>query len=677
MPPLSRTYALIGHGGSGKTTVAEMLLHSAGAVSRMGSIEGGTTALDYEPEEVRRGGSIQPGFFSFERGQAQHHLVDLPGDNNFIGDLGLLVSAVDAAVLVVDAVDGVKPLTRKIYAEAQSRGLPSMAVITKVDRDRADFDSAFASLSQLKVKPVLLYMPLGQKEDFKGFIDVLAGKARTFDGKDAGIPADLDDEVQTLRETMIENIAESDEELMEKYLELGELSPEDIQKGLALGVRSGELVPVIPCSGLLGQGGDEILSIIENLFPAPEDRKPWEAADGSLRPSSSDEPMAAFVCKTLADPFSGQLTVLRVLSGSLTSDTPALNAKSGNKERIGQLLVPQGKEHVQLKGSAGPGAIVAVAKLKTTHTGDTLCDEAAPFALAVPDLPPTLITYALAAAQKGEEDKVYQAVAKLLDEDITLKLTRDEESSDILLSGMGQMHIETSVERAKRRSKVEIELKTPKVPYRETFVGKADVQGRHKKQSGGRGQFGDCLIRLSPLPQGGGYEFADQIVGGAIPRQFIPAVDKGIQESARKGPLTGSPVVDFKVELYDGSFHSVDSSEMAFKVAGSLAFKKACEVAGLKLLEPVMRMSVHVPDEHMGDVIGDLSSRRGKVLGSDSQSGVTEIQAHVPMAEVLRYAPDLRSMTGGQGTFTMVFDHYEECPPQVADKVIAAAQEAD
>ena len=674
MPPVSRTYALIGHGGSGKTTVAEMLLFASGAISRQGSIEEGTTALDYEPEEIKRRGSIQPGFFRFGRGQATHNIIDAPGDNNFIGDLGYTVAAADAAVLVVDAPDGVKPLTRKIFKEAQSRNLPSMAVVTKVDRDRADFDAAFASLSQLGVRPVLLYLPLGQREDFAGFIDVLAGTAHTFDGKDAPIPEDLRDEAQTLRETMVENIAESDEELMELYLEEGELSPQDIQRGLAQGVKSGELLPVIPCSGLNGQGGQLILDAIEACFPGPEERAPWQDADGNQRPASAAEPMAAFVCKTLSDPFSGQLTVLRVLSGTLKSDTPVQNAANDAKERVGQLLEPRGKEQTPLKGEAGPGSIVAVAKLKDTHTGDTLCEETAPFALAKPELPPTLITYALAAAEKGEEDKVYQAVHKLLDEDITLRLSRDEESGDILLSGMGQMHIETSVEKAKRRSKADIVLKTPKVPYRETLVGSADVQGRHKKQSGGRGQFGDCHIRINPLPQGQGYQFKDSIVGGAIPKQYIPAVDKGIQESARKGPLTGSPVVDFAVDLYDGSYHTVDSSEMAFKVAGSLAFKKACETAGLKLLEPVMRMSVFVPDEFMGDVIGDLSSRRGKVLGSDSQAGMTEIQAHVPMAEVLRYAPDLRSMTGGQGTFTMGFDHYEECPPQIAEKVVAAAK---
>ncbi len=676
-----RTYALIGHGGSGKTSVAEMLLYSAGAVNRLGKIEEGTTALDYEPEEIKRRGSIQPGFFRYLWNKNPHYLIDIPGDNNFIGDMAYILTAADSAVLVIDAVDGVKPLTRKIWNEAKSRGLPGMVVVTKLDRDRANFEMAFQGLKdKLGIRPVLLYMPIGQQQNFKGLVDVLAGKALMFDGSggvsEAAIPADLADEAQTLRETMIENIAESDEELMEKYLEVGSLSPEEITRGLTKGVALGELVPVTVCSGLENKGGRQILDVIQDLLPPPAVHAPWISAKGEERPSSPEAPFAAFVFKTLADPFAGQLSVMRILSGTLApGGTPTLaNPEREGSERIGQPLFLQGKEQVPAKEPVGPGAIVAVAKLKDTHTGDTLCDEKASFVLEKPQLPTRLITFALAAKEKGEEDKVFQAVNKLLDEDITLHLFRDEESSDILLSGMGQMHIETAVEKAKRRYKVDIVLKTPKVPYRETIKGKADVQGRHKKQSGGRGQFGDCHVRIAPLPQGAGYEFVDMIVGGAIPRQYIPAVDKGIQEAAQRGPLTGNPVVDFKVELYDGSYHNVDSSEMAFKVAGSLAFKAACEKAGLKLLEPVMLMSVFVPDEFMGDVIGDLSSRRGKVLGSDSQGGVTEIKAHVPMAEVLRYAPDLRSMTGGQGTFAMEFDHYEECPPPVAEKVIAESR---
>ncbi|MDO9631129.1 MAG: elongation factor G, partial [Humidesulfovibrio sp.] len=397
----------------------------------------------------------------------------------------------------------------------------------------------------------------------------------------------------------------------------------------------------------------------------------WDGEDGRARESTEAAPMAGFVFKTMADPFAGQLTDMRVLSGTLTGDMALVNSRTGQHERMGQLLLTTGKEQTTCKTALGPGAIVTLAKLKETKTGDSLSSDKAPFALKKPALPPTLITFALASKEKGDEDKVYQAMAKLLDEDVTLKLGRDEETADTLLSGMGQNHIEISVERAKRRYKVEIILKTPKVPYRETVKTAArEIQGRHKKQTGGRGQFGDCWIHLEPQPKGSGYQYVDAIVGGSIPRQYIPAVDKGVQESAARGVLAGFPIIDFKVTLYDGSYHNVDSSEMAFKIAGSIAFKKACEKAKMILLEPIMTITVAVPDAHMGDVIGDLSSRRGKVLGSDSQGGVTEIKAHVPMSEVLKYAPDLRSMTGGQGTFTMEFSNYEECPPPIAAKVI-------
>ena len=406
-------------------------------------------------------------------------------------------------------------------------------------------------------------------------------------------------------------------------------------------------------------------------MPSPLDHAYWDGEDGSARESTEAAPVAGFVFKTLADPFAGQLTIMRVLSGTLSGDMTLVNSRTGQQERMGQLLLTTGKEQAPCKTPLGPGSIVTLAKLKDTKTGDGLSSDKAPFVLKKPALPRTLITFALASKEKGDEDKVYQAMAKLLDEDVTLKLGRDEETADTLLSGMGQNHIEISVERAKRRYKVDIVLKTPKVPYRETVKTAArEIQGRHKKQTGGRGQFGDCWIHLEPQPKGAGYEYVDAIVGGSIPRQYIPAVDKGVQESAARGVLAGFPVIDFKVTLYDGSFHNVDSSEMAFKIAGSIAFKKACEKAKMILLEPIMTITVAVPDAHMGDVIGDLSSRRGKVLGSDSQGGVTEIKAHVPMSEVLKYAPDLRSMTGGQGTFTMEFSNYEECPPPIAAKVI-------
>ncbi|OIQ51314.1 Elongation factor G [Pseudodesulfovibrio hydrargyri] len=684
MPDLKtqRTYALVGHGGSGKTTVAEMLLFNSGVVNRLGKVEEGSTVLDFEPEEIKRRGSIQPGFASFKWNKNDHFLIDTPGDSNFAGDLSYSLTAADGVVMVIDAVDGVKPLTRKIWAQVQEMGLPSMIVINKMDRDRADFDLAFNGISDaLGARPALLYYPIGSKEDFKGVVDMLSGKALIFgaDGAvtEGDIPGDIADEVETIRETMIENIAESDEELMEKYFEEGELAPEDITKGLQAGVASGELVPVVVSAALNCQGGRMILDTVQSLLPGPLDHKPWQGEDGSELTSSPDEALACFVFKTQADPFAGQLTVVRVLAGQLSPDSQLVNTANGEKERVGQLLLMNGKEQAPVKTPMGPGAIVTLAKLKNTHTGDTLVEKGE-FKLAKPELAPQLITFALAPEEKGDEDKVYAAVAKLLEEDITLTLGRDEESADILLSGMGQNHIEISVEKAKRRYKTAILLKTPKVPYRETFkTGAKEIQGRHKKQSGGRGQFGDCWIHVAPKGSGEGYEFVDQIVGGSIPRQFIPAVDKGIQETAARGVLAGYPVIDFQVTLYDGSYHNVDSSEMAFKVAGSLAFKKACEKAKMALLEPIMLVTVAVPDSFMGDVIGDLSSRRGKVLGSDSQAGITEVKAHVPMAEMLRYAPDLNSMTGGQGTFFMEFAAYEECPPQETEKVIAANKKHD
>ena len=676
-----RTYALIGTGGCGKTSLAEMLLFQSGVINRLGAIEEGTTTLDYEPEEIKRRGSIQPGFATFLWNKDRHFLMDVPGDTNFTGDLPYLLMGVDAAVLVIDAVDGVRPLTRRIWNAVREAGLPSFVFINKMDRDRAEFDMAFNGLSSvLGMKPVTLYMPVMTDGVFAGVVDILGGKALMFGENgavtEALIPDAIADEAALLHDTTVENIAESDEELMEKYLEEGSLSEEDLASGLRKGVLNASLVPVVVGSSLENKGGRELLDAIARLFPSPLERPAFLDADGNERASSDEGPACGFVFKTIADPFSGQLNMVRVISGTISSESTLKNMRTEESERLGTLLYLDGKTQTPCKDVLGPGAIIAVGKLKNTRTGDTLSDDKAPFAVAMPQLAPQLITFALAPKEKGDEDKVYAAVQKLLDEDVTLKLSRDEESGDILLSGMGQLHIETAVERAKRRYKVEILLKTPKVPYSETVRGKVQVQGRHKKQSGGRGQFGDCWIEMEGLPRGSGYVFEDAIVGGAIPRNYIPAIDKGVQESAARGFIAGCPVVDFKVRLYDGSYHTVDSSEMAFKVAGSLAFKKAIESLKPVLLEPIVLLCVSVPDEYMGDVIGDLSSRRGKVLGSDSQVGITEIKAHIPMSEVLRYAPDLRSITGGQGVFTMEFDHYEEAPQPIVDKVIAEHQKA-
>ena len=677
-----RTFALIGHGGTGKTSVAEMLLYTSGSISRLGKIDEGSTTLDYEPEEIKRRGSIQPAFAQFAWKKNPNFMIDTPGDNNFIGDLPYLLQGADNAVLVIDAIDGVKPLTKKIWSEAVKAGLPAMVFINKMDRERANFQMAYQGLSDmLGIKPVLLFLPIGSEASFSGVVDILADKAYAFGDKGElkpiDMPEDLADEVTMAREIAIENIAESSEELMEKYLEEGSLTEEEMLSGLRAGVLSRTLVPVCAGAAMQNKGAIPLLDTLQNIMTSPLEHEPWLDADGNERPSRHDAPFAAFVFKTIADPFAGQLSVLRVLSGVLSPDAAVLNATKDEKEKIGQILFLEGKKQNPCKQEVGPGAIVAVAKLKNTVTGDTLCAEKAPFILPKPALSPSIISYALAAEEKGEEDKVFAAVQKLLEEDINLHLVRNDETGDMLLTGMGQLHIELAVEKVRRRYKTNIILKTPKIPYRETIKGKAQVQGRHKKQSGGRGQFGDCWIRMEPNARSAGYQFLDEIVGGSIPRNYIPAVDKGVQEASARGFLAGYPMVDFKVAVYDGSYHNVDSSEMAFKIAGSLAFKKAVELCNPILLEPIMLAAVFIPDEFMGDVIGDLSSRRGRVLGSDSIGGITEVKAHVPMAEMMKYAPDLRSMTGGQGTFTMEFAHYEECPPNVAEQVIAESKKEE
>ncbi len=671
---LQRTFALVGTGGCGKTSIAEMLLYSTGSTERLGSVEAGTSILDYEPEEIKRKASIQPAFATWLYNNNRHFMLDIPGDNNFNGDINYLLQGVDGAILCLDAVDGVRPLTKKLYSSIQNAQLPTLIFLNKLDRERANFDDAVQGISlSLNIKAILLYLPIIEDEKYIGYIDVFKHKAFYFDNDkliEKPIPADLEDEAYLIRDTAIENIAETDEELMEKYLEEGMLTENEIKQGLRIGTLNGELVPVVIGAASENKGAQELLKAIEELLPSAKDRAPFLSEEAEEKISSESEAPSCFVFKTIADPFAGQLTMVRVLSGTISSASVLKNMQTDELERFTSLSYLTGKNQVPCKDTLYPGAIVAVSKLKNTKTGHTLSDEKAPFSLALPSLPTQMITYALNAVKKDEEDKVYAAIQKLLDEDITLKLARDEETADTLLSGMGQLHIELSVEKAKRRSKLEILLKTPKIPYRETIKGSAKVQGRHKKQSGGRGQFGDCFIEMTPLERGANYLFEDAIVGGAIPRTYIPAIDKGIQESAQRGYLAGYPVVDFKVRLYDGSYHDVDSSEMAFKLAGSLAFRKAMEAVKVILLEPIALITVSIPDSYMGDVIGDLSSKRGKVLGSDSISGISEIKAHIPMAEVLRYAPDLRSMTGGQGLFTLEFSHYEEAPQHVSDKVV-------
>ena len=678
MGPLAkqRTYAIVGTAGCGKTSLAEMLLFKAGAINRMGKIEEGSTALDYEPEETSHKSSIQPAFATFEYDGGRHFLVDLPGDNNFLGDLNYTLAAVDGVVFVIDAIDGVRPLGRKLWKAIQDADLPAIVFVNKIDRDRADFDMAVNSLaSMLGIRPVIMQSPIGQPGNIAGLADVFHETALLInsggESVSGPVPDEFKEELLVLRDVGMENIAESDEVLLEKYLEEGEISKEEMNAAIKKGTKNGELVPVFAGAALSGLGGESLLQAIEELLPSPLDRPAWKDAEGNTRESSPDAPPAIFIFNTLSDPFSAYLYMGRVLSGTISSDMSLTDMQTGESERMGNAMFMLGKNHSPIKEAVGPGALIALSKMKSVKTGHTLADDKNPFIVPLPETPPQLISYALAPKEKGGEDKVYAAIQKLLEEDPCLRLYRDEATSEILLSGMGQLHIEIAVEKAQRRSKVDIVLKTPKVPYRETVQGKVQVQGRHKKQTGGRGQFGDCWIEMEALPRGSGYVFEDGIVGGAIPRQYIPAIDKGIQESALRGFIAGYPVVDFRVKLYDGSYHNVDSSEMAFKMAGSIAFKRAMEQLKIKLLEPVVTLTVTIPDEFMGDIIGDLSSRRGKVLGSDSQAGITEVRAHVPMSEILRYAPDLRAMTAGQGMFTVEFDHYEEAPANIMEKVVA------
>jgi elongation factor G len=683
-----RNLALIGHSGCGKTSLAEALLFTAGATSRLGRVDDGSSVLDYEPEEIKRKITISSAFHHYQWKKHTVYLADTPGDDNFLADARAALHVGDAAVVVIDAVDGVKVGTEKVWAAADHYKLPRLIYINKLDRERADFATVLKNIKDiLEVQAVPLQLPIGKEAGFKGVIDLIGMKAHSAAGGgklEAGpIPADLQDEAAELRGDLMNFAAESDDALIEKFLEEGELSAEEIYRGLKLGILKGAFVPVL-CGAASGQGGPVgpslLLDAINTFLPSPEDRgavkgvKPGSGEAVELA-ADPDGPLAAQVFKTVADPYAGRLSIFRVYSGTMAADSTVLNVNKEAPERYGQLFLLEGKGQKAV-ASVGPGAFAAVAKLKETVTGDTLASEGNPILL--PALLPshTMVTFAIEPKKQGEEDKVFSSFSKLIEEDPSLAITRNADTKEILLSGVGAVHIEVTAEKMKRKFGVEANLNMPKVPYRETIKGTVKVQGKFKRQSGGRGQYGDTWLELEPLPRGAGFEFVDKIVGGAIPRQFIPSVEKGIVEAKNVGVLAGFPCVDFRVTLYDGSFHDVDSSDMAFKIAGSMGYKKGCEQAKPTLLEPIMKMVVTVPEENMGDIIGDLNGRRGRVLGVEAEGKLQIITAHVPMVEVLLYAPDLISKTGGRGTYSMEFDHYEEVPPQLAEKIVAEAKAA-
>lgn len=676
-----RNIALVSHNGAGKTSLAEVMLFKAGVINRIGRVEDGNTAMDTEPEEIKRGASLSCGLHQFEWKKHAISLIDTPGDQNFFTDTQNALQAVDAAIFLIDGVDGIRFQSEQAWEMAARLGLPCAIFINKLDKDRADFHKMVDEAAEIfkSPKPIILQVPIGAEAQFKGVVDLVSQKAFTYDAEGnasaADLPADMAELATSEREALIENIAEADDSLVERYLEGETLSQEELQAALRKGINERIFAPVL-CGSAIGRKGIErLLDFVVDALPSPLDRGPRKGTDlkGETpleRMPDPNGPFSAFVFKTVADPYAGRLSIFRVVSGALGSDGNFYNAHKETRERFNQLLVIAGKEQKPAK-EAGPGSIVAVAKLKETTTGDTLCDEANKIKFPFPEPLPIMISFALEAKNKGEEDKIYISLNKLLEEDTGLKLHRNAETSEIILSGRGQVHIEAAIEKMKRKYGVEAILKAPKVPYRETIKKKVRVQGRHKKQTGGHGQFGDCWVQLEPMPRGAGFEFVDAIVGGAIPRQYIPAVEKGIVEAAQRGVLAGYPLVDFKATLDDGSFHAVDSSEMAFKIAGSLAFKKAAADAAPVMLEPIMEVTVTTPDEVMGDIMGDLNGRRGRVLGMESAGRNQIVKAHVPLAEFLTYAPDLRSMTGGRGTYSMVFSHYDEVPAHIAEKIIA------
>ena len=674
-----RNVAVLGHGNSGKSSLAEALLFTAGSLKRLGKVDDGTSSMDFEPEEIKRKISIGAAFNHLSWKKNDVYLIDTPGDDNFFNETRFAAQVADSAVLTVGAVLGVRPQTEKFVDLIKEHNLPCLICVTKMDRERASFQKTVDSIRESTgLNAVVLYLPIGAEDTFRGVVDIVAGKALLFaeGGKVsvAEIPADLADEASTLRESVMEYVAETDDEMLEKFLEEGELTDEELTTGLAAAVRSGQIAPVCACASLTNLGSAVILDAIVGLLPSPDQRPARvgthpKTGDLVERPGTAGAPFSALVFKTMADPFAGRLTIFRVVSGTLKGDT-FYNATKGTAERFGQLFIMAGKEQKPVD-EAVPGMVVAVAKLKETTTGDTLCVENNPVVYAAVEPLPTVISYAV-SAKKGDEEKLFSSITRLLDEDLTLKLTREQQTTETLISGVGQVHLEVIGEKIKRKFGVEMELRSPRVPYRETLKGKVTVQGRHKKQSGGRGQFGDCTIEMEPLPRGEHFQFVDKIVGGVIPQQYRPAVEKGIIEAMDRGVIAGYPFVDLKVSLVDGSYHTVDSSEMAFKVAGSLAFKKGVVQANPVLLEPIMEVEVHVPKDYVGDVMGDLNSRRGRVLGMDSTARYEVINAHVPQAEVLLYALDLTSMTGGRGTFTTRFSHYEEVPAMIAEKIIAA-----
>jgi elongation factor G len=679
-----RNVGLLGQGGSGKTSLGEAILFAAGMTQRLGKVQEGTSVLDHEPEEIKHYVSISTAFHSLTWKRHPFQLIDTPGYAAFLADSINCMRAFGGAVFLLNSSVGLRVESERLWDKANDNRISRIFFASKMDHEQDNVVERIDSmLGGLEIKGVHLQMPIGVEANFKGIVDLLSMKAYLYEGDngkfvEGEIPGDLKDAAEEMRQKLMESVSETDDELLEKYLDGKEISIDELKKVIREQTRQGKLYPILYGSPLKQIGIPQLLDAVIDYLPSPLDEGEVEGTNPTTggvekRAQQLTAPFSAYVFKTIIDPFAGKLSVMRVVSGKIASDGGCYVPNRQVREKIGHMFRLEGKKQDIIK-EASAGDIVAAAKLKDVSTGDTLCDEKSPIQYQGPVRFSPVISFALEPKSKADEEKVPQGLHRIMEEDPTIEVHRDEQTRDFILSGMGQQHVEIIVEKLKRKYSAEVVLKAPKVPYKETIRTSASAQGRLKKQTGGRGQYGDTWIKIEPLPQGKGFEFVDEIVGGAIPRNYIPAVEKGIREAMAGGIVAGYPMVDVRVRLYDGSYHDVDSSDMAFKIAGSLGFKSAVEKAKPVILEPIMNMEITVPDESMGDVIGDLNSRRGKVVGMDTKGHNQVIKSKVPMSEVLKYAPDLRALTSGRGEFQMEFSHYEELPPHLAEKVIKEAK---
>ena len=678
-----RNVALVGHSGSGKTQLTSAILSDSGMVNRFGKVDDGTTVTDYDEEEIARKHTLSASTAYAEWNKQKINLIDTPGIGNFLSDARAALHVSEGALVVVDAVSGVMVQTEKVWEICDEVALPRIVVLNRLDRERASLERSLASLRELCNRTVIpIQLPIGEEKAFKGVIDLVAKKAYTFPTDESGkfsegpVPSDMTAAVDTAREALIEMVAENDEQLMEKFFEAGTLTDEELVGGLRAATLAAKVFPLVCTSATLNIGVQQLLDASVAYLPSPADRPYKGTGKGGeevVRPVDEKAPAAAFVWKTIADPFAGRITMFRVVSGTLKADSNVHNKSRDTAERFGHLLLLQGKTQTSVQ-EIKAGDLGAVAKLKDTLTNDTLGDKSDPIRFPAVRFPEPVLSYAIEPKSRGDEDKISTAMHRLEEEDPTIRYSRDAQTKELLLSGQGQLHIEVTVAKQKRRFGVDVNLKPPRIPYRETIKASTEAHGRHKKQTGGHGQFGDCKIRVEPLARGADFEFVDDIFGGSIPRQFVPAVEKGIQDARTRGYLAGYPMVDFRVTVFDGAYHDVDSNELSFKLAGSLAFKDAMTRARPTILEPIMNVEVYAPSDFAGDLMGDLNGRRGRIGGMDTRGAMTIIKAQVPMAEMLTYEQHLTSATGGRGSYHMEYSHYDEVPSQLQSKIIAAAK---